>query len=92
METMNQADHAPGKRSEEVRTYIDTGDRYYATTRQLTGTPYIYHAYVYDRASGRPVMSCSHHHRTSGHSNKPGQRLAQECAERMLARQLRKRE
>ena len=59
-------------------------DRYYATTRQLTGLPYIHYAYVYDRMTGKPIMACKHNHATSRRSKKPGQRLAQECADRML--------
>ena len=34
--------------------------RYFATHRQLTGTPYIHHAYVYD--DNKVVMACTHRH------------------------------
>lgn len=54
--------------------------RYFAATRQLTGTPYIHHAYVYDRETGKPVLSCTHRHgRVTA---------AWTCAERMLRRVL----
>ena len=63
-----------------MRTYGGR-PRFYATTRQLTGTGYVYHSYVYDRMTGRPIAACRHAHRHG--------RTAQDCAERMLRKVLR---
>lgn len=60
-----------------------------ATTRQLTGTPYIHHAYVYD--GNKVIASCTHRHgerRGAG----PGIVHAQRCAARMLRRAIRRLE
>jgi hypothetical protein len=65
-------------------------ERYFATTRQVTGMPSVYHAYVYDRMTGRPTMACTHSHVTR--NGAPGQRLAQACADRMLKRVLKRPE
>lgn len=54
----------------------------FATTRQLTGLPYIHRAYVYSRASGKPIKACLHNHR--------GQTFAQACADKMLRQSKRK--
>ncbi len=56
-----------------------------ATTRQLTGTPYLHHAYVY--WGGQLEASCLHRH---GERGRQGHRKAQACAGRML-RRVRKR-
>ncbi len=66
--------------------------RFYATTRQATGDPYRFHAYVRDRETGRVVQSCEHDHRTTrdrktGHMRTgQGARAAEACAQKMLRR------
>lgn len=61
--------------------------RVFATHRQLTGTPYIHHAYVYDGI--RVVASCYHRH-GERRSVQRGSISAMACAERMLRRYLRR--
>jgi hypothetical protein len=51
----------------------------FATTRQLTGTPMIHQAYVYD--GNRVVMACKHQH---GRNGRGGSGKPQRCANRML--------
>lgn len=58
--------------------------RVYATERQLTGTPYIHHAYVYK--GNKVVMACTHRHGARGGA---GGEKARVCAERMLRKYLR---
>jgi hypothetical protein len=64
---------------------VNPRPRYFATHRQLTGTPYIHHAYVVDRMAGKVVAACSHRHGARDHR---GGVTAQACAERMLAKWL----
>jgi len=61
--------------------------RYFATERQVTGRPYIHHAYVIDRTTGKPVYACLHGH---GERGGHGAEKAQACAERALRRVLRR--
>lgn len=49
---------------------------YIKATRQITGTPRVHHAYVYDRATGKVLAACSHKHRS--------QRAALACASRLI--------
>jgi hypothetical protein len=63
--------------------------RYFATERQVTGRPYIHHAYVVDRVTGKVVASCMHGH---GERGGHGGEKALGCAERMLRRLLRRGE
>lgn len=44
------------------KTATRSSERYFATTRQVTSVPYVYHAYVYDRTTGKVVMGCTHRH------------------------------
>ena len=71
------------KKTQEVTLVTSGRPRYFATTRQLTGLPYLHHAYVYDRTTGKSVASCTHHH---GERGGRGQEKAQRCAARMLRR------
>lgn len=57
--------------------------RVFATTRQLTGTPYIHHGYVYD--GNVVVRACNHQHGARGHE---GAQKARACADRMLRQYL----
>lgn len=73
--------------------------RYFATTRQLTGTPYIFYAYVYDRETGKVVASCMHrhgerrsHNPATGATIRRGDHAAKKCAERMLRRLLKRQQ
>lgn len=52
---------------------MNVTDRFFPTFRQLTGTPTIRHAYVYDRETGKPVAACQHAHRSDA--------TARRCAE-----------
>lgn len=52
--------------------------RFFAWTRQFTGTPRVHRAYVRDRETGRAVEGCSHRHRS--------ERTAMKCAEQLLNR------
>lgn len=60
--------------------------RIFATTRQITGTPYIHHAYVYE--GNRVIRACKHPHGARTHR---GAVLAQACADKMLREVLRGR-
>lgn len=67
--------------------------RVFASHRQLTGTPYIYHAYVYD--GNKVVMACTHqhgerrsHNPITGETKNQGGPQAMACAERMLRKYL----
>ena len=67
--------------------------RVFASHRQLTGTPYIHHAYVYD--GNKVVMACSHqhgerrsHNPITGEVKNQGAVTAQACANRMLRKYL----
>lgn len=77
----------------EGSTVFTTGDgrttrTLFATTRQLTGTPLIFHAYVYSGVTGKVVQSCRHRH--SRRAGKSGGYYADRCAKRMLAALVRK--
>ena len=70
--------------------------RIFGTTRQLTGAPYIHHAYVCD--GNKVVMACTHRHGArrsldpiSGEVKNQGAPAARACAERMLREYLRRR-
>lgn len=60
-----------------------TRSRVFATYRQITGLPYINHAYVYD--GNVVVRSCRHRHGARG---RHGAQKAQACADRMLRQYL----
>lgn len=60
-------------------------DRYFATTRQVTGDPMRHYAYVMDRETGKPVRTCNHNHRSRlGCGGMNGEHYAMECAKKML--------
>ncbi len=62
-----------------------TAQRFFATTRQVTGDPLRHYAYVMDRSTGRPVCSCSHRHVSRlARGGKNGAFYAMQCAKRML--------
>ena len=54
--------------------------------RQLTGKPYVYHAYVVNRTTGKVVSSCHHNHtrRRRGWTWMTGAVFAKRCADRQL--------
>jgi hypothetical protein len=66
---------------------VTTRPRVFATHRQLTGIPYIHHAYVY--VGNVVVASCTHKH-GERRSVTSGAVTAQACAERMMRRFLRR--
>lgn len=49
--------------------------RWIAWTRQMTGDPYGYRAYVTDRTTGKVAQGCMHRHRST--------RTAENCAVKM---------
>jgi hypothetical protein len=58
--------------------------RFFAWTRQLTGTPWLYQGYVRDRQTGRCVELCCNRIRLHR-----SERLALACAERARRRYIR---
>lgn len=60
-------------------------ERFFASTRQVTGKPMQYYAYVMDRQTGKPVRTCKHRHVSRlRFGGKNGDHYAMRCAEKML--------
>ena len=62
-------------------------ERYFASTRQVTGDPLRHMAYVMDRQTGKIVCSCKHRHVSKlRFGGKNGAYYAMRCAEKMLVK------
>lgn len=58
-----------------MRVRREVKERYFSTSRQFTGTPWLHRGYVYDRETGKVVVACPHRHYSQGSAERCGRTL-----------------